>query len=62
MPVIEVNGVVTREVRYGENSRILTVLAEDAGENLGAGRTGKNQPFGAAHRHPTGFILQLFSV
>ena len=44
MPVIEVNGVVTREVRYGENSRILTVLAEDAGKiSVLAGRARTNR-------------------
>lgn len=32
MPNIDVCGLVTREVKYGENSRILTVLAKDIGK------------------------------
>ena len=32
MANIEVRGVVTREIKYGENSRILTVLAKDLGK------------------------------
>lgn len=32
MPNIDVSGLVTREVRYGENSRILTVLGKDTGK------------------------------
>ncbi len=31
MPNIDVSGIVTREVKYGENSRILTVLSKDTG-------------------------------
>ncbi len=32
MPNIDVSGLVTREVKYGENSRILTVLGKDSGK------------------------------
>lgn len=32
MPNIDVSGLVTREVKYGENSRILTVLSKDFGK------------------------------
>lgn len=32
MPNIDVSGLVIREVKYGENSRILTVLGKDSGK------------------------------
>lgn len=32
MPNIDITGLVTREVKYGENSRILTVLGKDCGK------------------------------
>ena len=36
MPNIDVCGLVTREVKYGENSRILTVLAKDIRQGFGS--------------------------
>lgn len=44
MPNIDVCGLVTREVKYGENSRILTVLAKDLGKiSILAGRARTNR-------------------
>mgnify|MGYP007087051357 CR=1 FL=1 len=44
MPNIDVCGLVTREVKYGENSRILTVLAKDR-QGFGSCQPCENQPF-----------------
>lgn len=44
MPNIEAAGIVLREVKYGENSRILTVLAKDIGKiSVLAGRSRSNR-------------------
>ena len=45
MPIIDVCGLATREVKYGENSRILTVLAKDRGKVSVLASRCENQPF-----------------